>query len=162
MLLHPLFHALNVIVTLFPVHPLGTPLASVVGAVLSYCQLKLLLACVFVFHASSANLFAAIFAVVVPFHDVLLFTLHTYTVSVDFAKLTTLPFVIVRSSLVTPVTFSLNVHVITYSVVFEHDAAFVLNVTVGFVLSTTNTPLVFASLFVFHALSLTDHAFIHK
>lgn len=81
----------------------------------------------------------------------LLFTLHTYTVFVTFSKLTILPFVIVKSLLSTHVTTSLNVHVITYSVAFEHDAAFVVNVTVGFPLSTTNTPLVFAHALLFHA-----------
>ena len=92
----------------------------------------------------------------------LLFTLHTYTVSVDLAKLTILPFVSVKSLLSTHVTNSLNVHVMTYSVVFEHDNAFVLNVTVGFQLSTTNTPLVLAPAFVFHAWSLTDQLNTHK
>ena len=39
-LLHPLLHALNVIVTLFPVHPLGTQLAVVVGNMIIQRQLQ--------------------------------------------------------------------------------------------------------------------------
>ena len=87
----------------------------------------------------------------VPFPLVLLFTLHTYTVSVDLLKLTILPLVIVKSLLSTHVTTSLNVHVITYSAVFEHANAFVVNSTVGLQLSTTNTPLVLAHALLFHA-----------
>lgn len=150
-LLHPFAPALNVTVTLLPVQSAGTQLAVVVGAVLSYCHVNSLLAIVFLFHARSSNLFTAIFAVLVPFHVSLLFTVHTYTVFDTFAKLTILPFVIVRSLLSTHVTTSLNVHVTTYVAVFEHANAFVVNVTVGFVLSTTNTPLVFAASFLFHA-----------
>ena len=81
----------------------------------------------------------------------LLFTVHTYTVFDTLVKLTILPFVIVKSLLSTHVTTSLNVHVTVYVAVFEHANAFVLNSTVGFELSTTNTPLVFAHAFVFHA-----------
>jgi hypothetical protein len=123
---------LNPTVTFHPVQLLGTPLAVVVGATLSYVHVISLLAS-FPFPILSVAVSAAILAFAVPKLSVVAFTVHTYTVLLTDLKLTTLAFVNVKSHVATPLTHSLYVPVIVYVVHhFLHCAVLLVNVTVGF------------------------------
>ena len=105
-----------VILKLHAVHSFTVLFANVnVGPALSYVHVTSLLASL-LFHATSVAVFAPTLAFAVHSPLVFAFTVHTYTESLIFLKLTTLALVNVKSHVATPFTASLYVPVIVYVV----------------------------------------------